>query len=133
MKISFDIGGVLSKYPEKFRKLIDILLKSEDVEVYVITDMHIHEQSVKFVHGNGFNVADDHILNADFAKYGEQCKEKVIEEYGIDMHFDDFPGYCANNKCINLFVWPNPELPYYSDTFITDGSEGSFGRRIKNG
>lgn len=132
LKISFDIGGVLSKYPEKFKPLVAALLTSKDIEVFVITDMHDHKQSVKFVQENGFDIPAERILNSDYAKYGENCKAKTIEENNIDIHIDDFPGYCAHTKCINLFVWPNPELPYYADEFKTDGSEGDFGRRKKN-
>lgn len=106
-------------------------LQRGGAEVFVITDMHKHEQSVKFVRDNGYDIPADHILNSDYKKYGERCKEKTIERYKIDVHIDDFPGYCAHNKCVNLFVWPNPDEPYYHDDFKTDGSEGDFGRRIK--
>ena len=128
MRIAFDIGGVLSKYPHVFRPMVDALVKG-GAEVYVITDMHDHAQSVRFVRGNGYDIADDHILNSDYKEHGERCKEVVIEKYGIDVLIDDFPGYVAHTKCVNLFVWPNPDLPYYHDDFVTDGSEGDFGRR----
>lgn len=131
LRVSFDIGGVLSKYPEKFRPLVSVLLKSEEVEVFVITDMHNHEQSVKFVQENGFDIPSERILNSNYVEHGEDCKAKTIEENNIDIHIDDFPGYCAHTKCISLFVWPNPELPYYADDFKTDGTEGDFGRRRK--
>lgn len=130
LRVSFDIGGVLSKYPEVFKPFVEALQKG-GAEVYVLTDMHDHEQSVRFVQGNGYNIPEDRILNSDYHKYGEGCKEKMIEEYNIDLHIDDFPGYCAHTKCVSLFVWPNPEKPYYSDDFKTDGTEGDFGRRFK--
>ena len=130
LRISFDIGGVLSKYPEVFRPLIAALQKG-GVWVYVITDMHQHAQSVRFVQDNGYDIPAERILNADYNEHGEGCKEKVIEEHGIDVHIDDFPGYCAHTRCVSLFVWPNPERPYYADDFVTDGSEGDFGRRRK--
>ena len=132
LKISFDIGGVLSKYPDKFRMLARALALSPDIELYVITDMHDHGQSVRFVHGNGFDmIPADRIINSDYTEYGEFCKAQMIEELGIDIHIDDFPGYCAHVSCINLFVWPNPNEPYYSEEWKTDGSEGNFGRRAK--
>lgn len=130
MKVSFDIGGVLSKYPHVFKPLMEALQKG-GIDVFVLTDMHDHEQSVRFVQGNGFNVAEDHILNADYSEHGEDCKASVIEKHGIELHIDDFPGYCANTKCVNLFVWPNPEQSYYHNDFKTDGTEGDFGRRRK--
>ena len=131
LRISFDIGGVLSKYPDTFRKLVNALLTSPAIEVFVITDIHNHDQSVRFVQENGFNIPEERILNSDYATYGEACKSEMIEKYEIDIHIDDFPGYCAHTKCISLFVWPNPEKPYYDDNWVTDGSEGNFGRRIK--
>ena len=60
------------------------------------------------------------------------CKAQVIEENNIDIHIDDFPGYCAHTKAISLLVWPNPYEPYYHDDFKTDGSEGNFGRRTRS-
>lgn len=129
-RVSFDIGGVLSKYPAVFRPFVDALQKG-GAEVYVVTDMHDHEQSVKFVQGNGFDIPAERILNSDFNEHGERCKEVTIEKHEIDIHIDDFPGYCAHAKCVSLFVWPNPDLPYYADDFVTDGSEGNFGRRKK--
>lgn len=131
LRISFDIGGVLSKYPDQFRKLVGALLASSAIEVFVITDMPNHDQSVRFVQENGFNIPEERILNSDYATNGENCKAETIEKYNIDIHIDDFPGYCAHDKCISLFVWPNPEKPYYNDSWITDGSEGNFGRRVK--
>jgi hypothetical protein len=133
LRVSFDIGGVLSKYPDRFRRLVNALSACPDVELYVITDMHDHAQSVRFVHGNGFEaISADRILNSDYQEHGEECKRRIIEERGIDFHFDDFPGYCAHTSCVSLFVWPNPAEPYYADDWQTDGSEGGFGRRCRS-
>ncbi len=131
LKVSFDIGGVLSKYPEVFRPLVRALQASGQVEIFVLTDMHDHEQSVRFVQGNEYDIPADHILNSDYATFGETCKEETIKKHGIQLHIDDFPGYCAHTTCVSLFVWPNPNRPYYDDDFITDGTEGNFGRRKK--
>jgi len=130
-KISFDIGGVLSKYPNKFRKLITALSTSENVEMYVITDIPQHERAVKLVQDNGFAISAERVLCANYDLYGEHCKSVLIKEHNIDMHIDDFLGYVANFDCINLLVCPNPNEPYYHDEFITDGNEGNFGRRKK--
>lgn len=128
MRIAFDIGGVLSKYPHIFRPMVAHLVAG-GAEVFVITDMHDHAQSVRFVHGNGYDIPDENILNSDYATYGELCKAKTIRDNRIDVHVDDFPGYCAHTECVSLFVWPQPKEPYYHDDFKTDGTEGTFGRR----
>lgn len=128
LRVSFDIGGVLSKYPDVFQPLVQAL-RIAGVQVYVLTDMEDHDKAVKMVQQNEYNIPQDMILHADYKQHGENCKAVVIGQYGIDIHFDDFPGYCANTACVNLFVWPNPHLPYYADDFKTDGSEGDFGRR----
>lgn len=130
LRVSFDIGGVLSKYPDVFRPMVDALQKG-GAEVFVITDMHDHEQSVRFVRGNGFDIQPERILNSDYNEHGEGCKEEVIKQHGIDLHIDDFPGYVAHTSCVNLFVWPNPLRPYFDDSWVTDGTEGTFGRRRK--
>jgi hypothetical protein len=114
-----------------FRPLVQALQDSGQVEVFVITDMHEHEQAVRFVQGNGYNIPSDHILNSDYNTFGEGCKEETIKQHGIQLHVDDFPGYCAHAECVSLFVWPNPNRPYYDDDFKTDGAEGNFGRRRK--
>jgi len=132
MRIGFDIGGVLSKYPEVFKPLVEVLTRSSTVEVFVITDMCDHPQSVNFVQENGYNISADHILNADYSGEGELCKAKLIKKYNIDLFIDDFPGYCNNTECVNLFVWPNPFRPYYSPDFKTDGTEGDFGRHCSS-
>ena len=128
LRMSFDIGGVLSKYPEVFRPMVTALQRG-GVEVYVITDMHEHEKSVRFVRENGYDIPAERILNSDYLVWGELCKARTIHENRIQLHVDDFAGYCAHNGCVNLFVWPNPQKPYYADDFKTDGSEGDFGRR----
>jgi hypothetical protein len=131
LKISFDIGGVLSKYPNVFRHLLASLSNCEDVSVYVLTDMPI-EKAQDLIRRNGFDVEHVNILSANYDAHGERCKEMLIEENGIDIHIDGFPDYCAHTKCVSLMVWPNPHEPYYHDDFLTDGSEGNFARRSPN-
>lgn len=130
LKVSFDIGGVLSKYPNVFRQIVEAL-QLGGIEVFVITDIHDHAQSVKLVQENGFNIPADHILNSDYTAYGENCKAFTIAQHKIDLHVDDFPGYCAHTQCVSLFVWPNPKEPYFADDFKADASESNWGRRIK--
>jgi len=132
LRISFDIGGVLSKYPHVFRPLVAALNAADNVEVYVVTDMHDHDKSVRMVQENGYDIPAERVINSDYARHGEQCKEMAIRQHNIDIHVDDFPGYVAHTACVNLFVWPNPREPYFADDFKTDGSEGNFGRRTTN-
>lgn len=130
LRVSFDIGGVLSKYPHVFRPMVDALQKG-GADVYVLTDMPDHAQAVRYVSKNGYDIPPDQVINCDYTEHGETCKAVVIKALAIDIHIDDFPGYCAHSECVSLFVWPNPVLPYYHDDFVTDGNEGGFGRRKK--
>jgi hypothetical protein len=127
VRISFDIGGVLSKHPNVFRPMVEALVRG-GAEVFVITDIPDHAKAVALVRGNGYDVAENRILNACYTDHAERCKEQLIREHKIDLHIDDFPAYCAHTACVSLLVWPNPDLPYYADDFVTDGSEGTFGR-----
>lgn len=127
LRIAFDIGGVLSKRPDVFRPMVEALLAG-GAEVYVVTDMPDREQAVRFVIENGYAIAPERILCADYKAHGEMCKARVIEQHGLHVLVDDFPGYVANTAAVNLFVWPDPMRPYYHDDFKTDGKEGDFGR-----
>jgi predicted glycosyltransferase len=53
MKVAFDIGGVLSKYPDVFRPLI-VQLQHTGIEVFVITDMHDVEKIAEMLAENDF-------------------------------------------------------------------------------
>ncbi len=136
MRIAFDIGGVLSKYPDVFRPLLDLLCwrgpdPRYDIEAFVVSDMKPHEKAVAFCHDNGFKVPPERIICADYERHGENCKAVACEELGIDILIDDFPGYVAQigSPRVRLLVMPDPSLPYYADEWKTDGSEGNFGRR----
>lgn len=136
MKIAFDIGGVLSKYPDILRPLVKLLCfrgpdPAYDIETFVISDMKPHAKAVAFCHDNGFDVPADRIICADYDTHGENCKAIACEGLGIDILMDDFPGYVAQigSPRVRLLVMPDPSLPYYDDSWKTDGSEGNFGRR----
>lgn len=136
MRIAFDIGGVLSKYPEVFRPLLDLLLfrgvdPRYQIETYVISDMKPHAKAVAFCHDNGFDVPPERIICADYDRHGEMCKAIACQDIGIDILIDDFGGYVAilGSPPVRLLVMPDPSRPYYADDWKTDGSEGNFGRR----
>lgn len=133
VRIGFDIGGVLSKYPDLLRPIVDALLAAPDVEVFVLSDMHPHSKCVAFVQDNGFRIPADRIHSCDYAECGEECKAVKARELGLDVLVDDFPGYVATvgAPALRLLAMPDPTRPYYDDSWKTDGSEGNFGRRKK--
>ena len=130
LKIAFDVGGVLSKYPQIFGPLVQIL-EAGGATVFVVSDMHPAEKILDMLGRNGISVPPERVISADYESYQELCKTKVCESLGIDILVDDFIGYVAAGKHIRLLVMPNPEEPYYYDDWRTDGSEGDFGRRRK--
>lgn len=129
MKIAFDIGGVISKYPDVFRPLVNI--SSPSIEVFIITDMHDKDRVLEMLRINGFLVSPQNVFCSDFYAYGELCKSVLCKDLGIDILIDDFPGYLGCGKHVRLLAMPDPVEPYYHDNWKTDGSEGDFGRRKK--
>ena len=122
MKLAFDIGGVLGKYPDVFLPMISALLKG-GAEVFVMTDIADKKSAEAIINRYGYGMPPESILCADFQKYGERCKAVLIKEYGIDVLIDDHPGYCAYSGCVSLFVWPDPHIPYESENFLNDSYE----------
>ena len=136
MKIAFDVGGVLSKYPEQFREMIKALRSPTwcaSSEVFVISDMHPKEKIVEILQLNDFYplIPDANIYSADYNAHGEGCKAILLEELKIDMFFDDFIGYVvAGGAPIRLLVMPDAEKPYYADSWKMPDGEPTFGRRM---
>jgi len=131
MKIAFDIGGVISKYPEQFRWLMISL--SVNMELFVITDMHDKNEVLEMLRENRIEVAEDHVYCADYAKHGDMCKAVLLKELGIDIFIDDFPAYTSWDSTlgpapIRLVVAPDPYKPYWSDSWKVK-TECDFGRR----
>lgn len=131
VKVGFDIGGLLSKYPGLLRPIVNALLASPDVEVHVLSDMHPRQKCVTDVTSNGFNVPTCNIHSCDYSAHGEECKAVKAREIGLDVLVDDFPGYVATvgTPVLRLLAMPDPTLDYYHEGWKTDGSEGNFGRR----
>lgn len=131
VKVGLDIGGVLSKYPEILRPIVDALLASPDVEVHVLTDMPDRVKATSFCHDNGFIVPAAQIHSCDYSTHGEECKAVKARKLGLHVLVDDFPGYVAviNAPALRLMTMPDPTRDYYHETWKTDGSEGDFGRR----
>lgn len=134
LRIAFDIGGVISKYPEIFQKLLTQLSFGdyiEDVELYIITDMHPLDKVKETLYINGFAgyFNENRILVADYAKHGEAAKAVLCKEHKIDIFIDDFIGYVADpGATIRLLIMPDSKLPYWSDSWKTTEA-CDFGRR----
>lgn len=135
MKIAFDVGGVLSKYPDVFRQLFDTLAAIEpfgaSFEVWVISDMHPTEKIIDMLRRNNFRFLEHRVRSADYKTHGEECKAVLCRELGIDILVDDFIGYVATpgSPPVRLLLMPDASLDYYHGSWQTDGSEGDFGRR----
>lgn len=131
LRIGFDLGGCLSKYPATFRQLFLALRDAPGVEIYVVSDMHPVEKIQKMLTDNGFFLPKERVLSADYQTHGELCKAVVCREMMIDILVDDFIGYLdtKGSPPVRLLVMPDSGLPYYADQWVTDGSEGNFGRR----
>jgi len=128
LRIAFDIGGVLSKYPEVFCPLIDHLQRS-GAEVYILTDMHDMTFIMETLRMNSVPVDASHVFSADYDTYGEGCKAELLRELHIDMFFDDFIGYVAPMGCpVRCLVMPDASQPYYHPLWKTPNDE-DFGRK----
>ncbi len=142
MRIEFDIGGVLSKYPLEFRTLINTL--GIDCDIFIITDQHPKEEVMKVLKNNHFldYVENNHFLDyvepwniycADYEKYGNMAKAVLIKELEIEIFFDDFDGYLQWDSSLGpqpilLKVMPDAFKPYWSDDWKLDENQ-NFGRR----
>lgn len=136
MKCAFDIGGVISKFPEKFRTLCKILSSYVEMEVHIITDMHDRQKTLQMLTDNGFDmIPPERVHNSDYVQHGELCKAVILKEHGIDLIIDDFGGYLQWDSSfgpapIRLLIQPDAFRPYWSETWITDPTDGDFGRRV---
>ena len=129
LRIGFDVGGVISKYPETFRNLLFALGRADSIEVWIISDMHPEQTIVDMLERNDISFSKQRVRSADYRTHGEMCKAVLCEQLGIDILIDDFPGYVAAGEHVRLLLMPSPTEPYYADSWKTDGSEGDFGRR----
>ena len=135
LRIAFDIGGVLSKYPDKFRELCNKLHTCSGIEMYVITDMHNKEEVLKTLSANKFDmIPPERVFSSDYDNYGEMCKAILLKELNIDIFIDDFAGYCnwdsqLGESPIRLLIQPDPFKPYWNEDWQVSGDH-HFGRRV---
>ena len=130
MKIAFDLGGCISKYPEQFKWL----MRSLDVNsLFIITDMHDKLEVLEMLQMNEINIPEDHVCCADYKTHGEMCKAILLKELEIDLFIDDFVGYTMwdsqlGKAPVRLLVMPDPSQPYWHKSWKTN-CECDFGRR----
>lgn len=136
LKIAFDLGGVITKYPQQFRKLCRCL--HDCCELHLITDMHDKELVVRQLRENGFPaewLPDHRVHVSDYAKYGEMCKAVLLRDLEIELFIDDFVGYHAwdsqlGSSPIRLLIQPDAFRPYWAEDWKVDPKMGDFGRRV---
>jgi len=131
IRVAFDIGGVISKYPDILRPIISAL-HTGGIEVYVITDMHNPKDTREMLDLNHLSfIPTERVLNSDFDRYGEACKAILLKQYKIDFFLDDFPAYVAEGCPLRCLVLPDLARSYYHDDWINpEGAQyGDFGRR----
>lgn len=133
MRIAFDIGGVISKYPSVCRAMIESLIAGGS-EVFVITDMHPRDKVLDVLCRNSIcpPVRQENVYVADYKRYAEACKSVIVRDLKIDILVDDHGGYVAwpwaDPAPMRLWTFPDPRRPYHAPDWGTDGSEGDFGR-----
>lgn len=130
MKIAFDLGGVITKYPTFFRNLIKVL--RQECEVYIISDIPSKEEIVKVLEMNNFEIDHNKIYSADYKQFGEMCKAVLCSKLKIDCIVDDLPAYLSKDNSvghapIRLHLQPDAFLPYFADEWKND-KEYEFGR-----
>lgn len=115
-RVGFDIGGVISKYPDIMKALMRALAVSPEHEVFVITDMP-RAVAEKALAANDIPCDDEHLLCCDFGAHQDMCKAIMAETHGIDMMIDDRPDYVATGFPLGLIVSPRPALPYEASSW----------------
>lgn len=131
MKVAFDIGGVLSKYPVKFRHLV-VQLQHAGAEVFVITDMHDVDKIYEMLVMNDFAmILKSHVYSADYETHGDGCKSELLRELEIDLFFDDHLAYLSiPDATVRCLVMPDPYKPYWAPEWKVPEGDPDFGRRF---
>ena len=112
IRVGFDIGGVLSKYPEVFKPMIEALNAHPAFEVHVLTDVPA-PRSIELVHKNGYQVPAERIHTANYPLHGSNCKARKVEELGLALLIDDHLPYLENVKAMRLHVMPDSSKPFF--------------------
>jgi hypothetical protein len=131
VNVAFDIGGVLSKYPSKFRLLI-VQLQHAGIQVFVITDMHDVDKIYEMLELNDFDMIPKcNVYSADYKTHGDGCKAELLRELEIDLFFDDhLPYMMLPGDTIQCLVMPTPFKPYWAPEWKVPEGDQDFGRRF---
>ena len=122
-KIGFDIGGVLSTHTTLFRDLITIFDKSQQVEIFIVTDIN-YETARNLLLKNHFKINDANILFADWSASESRCKEDICRQYKIDILFDDYRPYLTSlSETLGMLVLPRKDLPYNSQEWQDENAK----------
>jgi hypothetical protein len=122
VKIAFDIGGVISRYPERMMQMMSALLRG-GVEVYIITDMNQRDALATCEQNSLLAIiGPERVFSADWSAHGDRCKTEVCKKLGIDVLIDDRPDYCAEGDFIGLVLSPRPHVPYYASGWSNAGT-----------
>lgn len=117
MRVAFDIGGTISRYPNEMKAMM-IAFMAGGVEVHIMTDIN-PKDATKLIIANGLDfVPANHVHSCDWSTYGDLCKTQMMEQLGIDVLIDDRPDYCAAGNFIGLVVSPRPAVPYYHKSWV---------------
>jgi hypothetical protein len=117
MRVAFDIGGLISRYPDEMKTLMHALTAG-GVEVHIMTDMN-SKDAWNAVLENGLDfIPANRVHSCDWSQYGDLCKTKMMEKIGIHVLVDDRPDYCASGDFIGLVLSPRPEKGYYHKTWV---------------
>jgi hypothetical protein len=117
VKIAFDIGGVISRYPDQMKTIIQALMAG-GVDVCIVTDMPPATANI-LLRLNGFDFVPS-VYCGNWTEHGDMCKSLICEREGIDVLFDDRPDYCALGNFIGFVLAPRPQIPYYAQKWIND-------------
>ena len=115
-RIGFDIGGTISKYPEQMLALMRALMRSNEFEVFIITDMK-REDALSSLGKNNIHIGSSHLLCADWDQHGDLCKSVLMQEHHIDIMIDDRPDYITEGVPVALLLMPRPHFPYFHATW----------------
>lgn len=131
--IAFDVGGVISKYPDACRNLIGALIRGGH-DVCVITDQHDHNEVCRTLTANLLlpPLRPEHVYCADYEAYGDACKAVLMRRLGVTVLVDDHPGYTVwpweEPAPMRLLVQPDVRRSYWAPNWRCEG--GEFGRRV---
>lgn len=118
VRVSFDLGGVLTRAPHVVGALMRALAADPGVDLFVLTDM-ARTSAREILERVGLSSAIDekHLVIADWGEHDEMCKVEARRALGIDLHVDDLPAYAQHTKLpdgrpgLGLLLMPSA-LPY---------------------